>query len=128
MKIVECRGSDRRIGEMAGESLRMEIQEHVARFVKEEEKLAGRIRDFTHSTARYMPHILEQLKGIARGANTPEEKIFALNLPAQGKITSFFEQRCSNVLFKSGLDGVRSGEKITKADFLPAREEGLSAF
>ncbi|HPP11252.1 MAG TPA: hypothetical protein PKW42_00835 [bacterium] len=124
MKIVECRGNDREIGEAIGEDLRSEIQQHIAHFVRDVASLTGRIRFFVESTASYLPGVMEQLKGIAWGARVREEEIFALNLPSVGQVLSLAE--CSNIVFQSGPAGPLWG-KTTMTAFRQGSSGGRSA-
>ena len=105
MKIVECTGSHRKIGETIGEALRDEIRSHIARFVVPENEAQMRsIAYFAESTRKYIPQVFEQLEGTARGAGVAHDRILALNAPL-GSASPFWDQGCSNIVFSSGPDG-----------------------
>ncbi|MDD3927201.1 MAG: C45 family autoproteolytic acyltransferase/hydrolase [bacterium] len=108
MKVVECRGSRRKIGEAIGEALRDEISLHLQQFVYPQ-VIPDRMRllgDFTDSLKRHLPHLIEQLDGIARGAGVVPSDIYTLNLPGrQVLIDRFSDEECSNVVFGSGSEG-----------------------
>jgi len=47
---------------------------------------------------------MEQLDGMAKGANLPPDEIYALNLPV-GVASLTFEEECSNVIMTGGTNG-----------------------
>ncbi len=116
MKIIEARGTHRRIGETIGESLREEIRDHIARFVRKDVDRKKPIGFFTETTGRYMPEVLAQLKGMARGASLPEEDILALNLYETSLVDAW--PACSNIVFGDGPDGPLWG-KNNEGNFPP---------
>ena len=105
MKIIECRGSDKAIGQTIGEALRDEIQAHVAGFLPEKPSVLDKqIAFLKTSITRFLPNVLEQMLSAAKAAGITEKQILALNLPL-GSSDPRFEQGCSNVVFSNGPDG-----------------------
>lgn len=106
MKVVECRGSSTRIGECAGEEMKEEINFHIEKFLEKDlTKYEKDIQMFISSTERYLPHVLDEMKGVARGAGVAEDMIFALNLPGAQAISDKNLQECSNIVFRQGPSG-----------------------
>lgn len=106
MKMVECRGSHRDMGRAMGEGLRSEIREHIAGFVRHRADEVGReLRAFEETLARHVPCVLEQLKGIAAGADVPETDVLMLNLPVGAVGQTISVDGCTNVAFGHGPDG-----------------------
>ncbi len=115
MKVVECRGSHARIGECAGEELKEEINLHIEKFLdKNLAKYEKDIRMFVASTGRYLPHLLCEMKGVARGAGVAEDMIFALNLPGSQAVVDKNLQECSNIVFSRGPSVVASSNPIDR--------------
>ncbi len=120
MKIIECRGSRKQIGESAGEALREEIQLHIEKFLDKNLFMdAENIKCFTASTERHLPHLMDEMKGLAGGANVSEDYIFALNLPGGQAVKDENLQECSNIVFSEGPDGPLWGKNNDGA--LPER-------
>lgn len=107
MKVVECRGSHERIGRAMGEGLREEIRAHINGFVlRSAEELVLEIVRFQTSLEAHVPGVLEQMVGMAAGADVSVEEILALNLPqGVGAGDALDVQGCTNVVFGDGPDG-----------------------
>ena len=105
MKIVECRGSNRKIGQTIGESLRDEIQAHIAGFLPEDlTSLEQETAYLKASLAKFCPGVLEQMLAAASAADVTELQMLAMNAPS-GRPDCRYEQGCSNIAFASGPDG-----------------------
>ncbi len=106
MKVIECKGNHLKIGECAGEGLREEIRRHIDKSLDRDLSVYWEdIKNFKSSTGRYLPHLLLQMKGMARGAGVSEEEILALNLPGGQAVVDDHLRECSNIVFGGGPDG-----------------------
>ena len=105
VKVIECRGSHARIGETIGEALREELQQLIARQAgwAADDQVRRRIKEYLASAETFMPGVLEEIKGIERGANLPEH--FLLSEWAETPTRSNFPEACSNIVFRDGPDG-----------------------
>lgn len=77
---IEISGTHRKIGQAIGEMLRGEIQKalnmHFKRFHALEKKLHPKAAGtLTHTVQKYFPDFVEEVKGIAEGANQPLEQL-----------------------------------------------------
>jgi len=105
MKVFECRGSHRDIGQTIGDVLREEIRAHIDGFLPPENEAPDRkIEKFKESLIRFLPQVMEQFEGIAEASSVSERRILELNLPV-GIVEPDLEQECSNVVFADGPDG-----------------------
>jgi hypothetical protein len=102
-KIIECRGSNKKIGRTIGEALREEIQRHIE--IDNSSVLDRDIVFFKASMARFLPEVLEQMLQAAKAARVTEKQMLALNIPRGDSLNYRFEQGCSNVAFANGPDG-----------------------
>ncbi|MBN1553164.1 MAG: hypothetical protein JXA11_00345 [Phycisphaerae bacterium] len=126
MKIVECRGSDTKIGRTIGEALREEIQANVRGFLPAElSVLDGKIASFHESMKRFLPEVLEQMLQAAKAAGVTDKQMLALNAPS-GESDPNFYQGCSNVVFAAGPDGPLWG-KNNEGRFPPTDQPVVDA-
>ncbi len=91
LEIVSCVGSPRQRGEQHGEALRGKIADSLARWAEAITNVHHMdpdvyITEFVQGTnyvpaiQRWTPQLLEEMEGIARGADQPWARIFACNL------------------------------------------------
>ena len=115
MRLIECRGTPRQIGESTGEALRDEISQNIA-FLTDTSRQALNIRLplFLATLQRRLPAVLEEMRATARAANVSETDLLALNLPlVPGSLDRVFAEPsdlpsidgCTNFVFRSGPDG-----------------------
>lgn len=105
MKIVECRGSSRQMGEQYGETAREEIEfafELWQPWFKKHPIRPFFVRETEASLERFAPEVLTELRGIAAGSNTPSEFILFLNF-----VDTFGPEidRCTPLLLRHSPDG-----------------------
>ena len=107
MKVIECRGSHARIGRAIGEGLREEMRQHIGGFVlRPSEELVVEVLRFRASLEAQIPRVLEQMVGMAAGADVSLEEVLALNLPqGVGAGDALDGHGCTNVVFGDGPDG-----------------------
>lgn len=111
MKVIECRGAPRDIGCQCGEALREEIAEHLELIPRRGvDKEDGRMKDALDSLFRNAPAVLEEMAGLAEGANVSIAEIHRINVPINVEELSAKESAsgpstCSNVAFVGGPDG-----------------------
>lgn len=105
MKIVECSGTPRQIGGATGEALREEIHQHIAWFpMRQWDTWQRRVPVFLKTLELHLPHVLEEMRSMAAGADVPAEEILRLNLPLYpDELTP--AAGCSNIVFAGGEDG-----------------------
>jgi len=105
MKIIECRGSNTRIGQTIGEALRQELHEQVTGFLPADlgclQKEAALLKA---SLEKHAPGVLKQMLATASAGGISELQILALNCPS-GSADYGYEQGCSNAVFGDGPDG-----------------------
>ena len=87
--LVELQGTPTQIGETHGESLRELIREHADRHLQwiltnssialTEARLEEMWAPYVAANESVAPELVEEMRGIARGANVPFERIFLLN-------------------------------------------------
>lgn len=106
MKLVEASGSPRKIGRATGEQLREEIRGHIEQFppIPDREAWERRAPTFVDTLKRYLPAVLEEMKGTAEGASIELDYILALNLPMYAD-ELVVEDACTNIVFSDGPDG-----------------------
>lgn len=104
LKRVECAGAPREMGRQTGEALREDIAANLAaRPLKEPERWLARLPGFVETTQRHLPSVLEEMEGMAEGANRPVEDIYRLNFPLWSNGSEV--EGCTNVVFSDGSDG-----------------------
>ncbi len=82
MRLIQCSGTPRQIGEATGEALREEIAEHLELFpLQRSAEFRARLPLFLRTLQRHLPAVVEEIRATARGANVDEVDLFALNLP-----------------------------------------------
>jgi isopenicillin-N N-acyltransferase-like protein len=89
MPIIELQGTPREIGEAHGESLRPLIREHAERHLEwilsqssvelDETRLSDLWAPYVAANESSAPELVDEMRGIARGADVPFEQIFYLN-------------------------------------------------
>jgi hypothetical protein len=105
VKIVEVSGDSRTVGRCTGEVLREEIREHLEfPYVVDHSDWEQRLPVFLSTLKRYLPDVLEEMEGMAQGANVPLEEILRLNLPMYPDELNVTEG-CTNIVFADGPDG-----------------------
>jgi hypothetical protein len=82
MRVIECSGNPRQIGQATGEALRDEIAEHIELFpMRAWEEFTTRLPGFLATLTRLAPDVLLEMRATARGAGVDECEILRLNLP-----------------------------------------------
>ena len=118
MRVVECSGTPTQMGEATGETLREEIREHLTGFpMGSWEDWERRAPGFVETLSARLPHIMEELITLARGADVEEREILRLNLPLYPDRLSALEadtEGCTNFAFANALTA-RSGARTTTA-------------
>lgn len=106
MRVVECSGSPTRLGEVTGEALRAEIAETLALLpLRARQEWQRRSPGFTAVLERRLPHVLAEMRGLARGAGVDEQEILRLNLPLYPHRLTAADGACTNFAFTGGPDG-----------------------
>lgn len=85
--VIEARGSGREIGRQVGEAARDSVARGLAHYTERWPALAGfsmaeaieRARAYLAPAEAYVPRALEQVRGLAEGANVDFDALFALN-------------------------------------------------
>lgn len=81
---LEVRGSHREVGLAIGETFRDKISSRIAlrkRFIKNYNRLLEKTRPYFTAAVREFPQYIDEMKGIASGANIPLVDYFFLNTP-----------------------------------------------
>ncbi|MBI4140701.1 hypothetical protein HY485_02575 [Candidatus Woesearchaeota archaeon] len=77
------RGTPHQIGEEHGECLRREIQQTFEVYKElwklSDEQICGEVKKYAVMVFKYLPHLDEEIEGIACGARVPVEQIYAIN-------------------------------------------------
>jgi len=110
MRVVECSGTPAQLGEATGEALRDEIALNLdmgPRRAGAEANAAWQQRapGFVAVLKRHLPHVLEEMRGTARGAGVDESDIFRLNLPLYPHQLTPADGGCTNFALAGGPDG-----------------------
>ena len=111
MKTIECSGTHREMGRQAGEQLRDEIARHVERRKRLsqpgfEQELPG----YLSVLRRELPDVLEEMDGVAEGANIAARDIYLLNFTRYPDSLNVAEEGCTNIAFVATPDGPAWGE------------------
>lgn len=115
MRLIECSGTPRQIGQATGEALREEIAEHLELFPPpRSNEFRARLPLFVATLQRRLPAVMEEMRATARAANVDEIDLFALNLPmVPGTLDRVVGDRvdgpstegCTNIILAGGPDG-----------------------
>ena len=106
MRVVECTGTPTQLGEITGEALRAEIAEHLAMSpLRAAEEWQRRAPGFLAVLEQRLPHVLAEMRGMARGAGVDEQEILRLNLPLYPNRLTLDDGACTNFAFAAGPDG-----------------------
>ena len=106
MKVIECSGNPRDIGQQTGEALREEIRSHLELIPRRENEDTASQRETALSTLRLeVPGIVEEMAGIAEGAAVSVDEIHRINIPLGPDELRAADDTCSNVAFAGGPDG-----------------------
>lgn len=117
MKVFECSGTPYEIGLITGEETREEIKDYMDRISPlTGDNWRGRIGVFVQTLEKYTPDILEEMKGIAKGANVPLDEILRINLPVTYEGVNLDE--CTNIAFKDSDYGPILGKNNDEGDLL----------
>lgn len=102
VKVITCRGRHALIGETIGEALREELRPRAAGW-QCDDKAAWRIREYLAAAREWIPELIEEIRGVERGAGLPEHFLMAgqANPPNRPEFT----EGCSNIVFREGPDG-----------------------
>jgi len=105
MKIIECSGTPLEIGKAVGESLREEIRYNLEKLIKETDRKAfsDRLPIFYKVLQTCLPDILDEIRGMAYGANLPVDDIMMLNVEKYPDEIN--QEFCTNIVFMDGPDG-----------------------
>lgn len=104
MKVVECWGGPRELGRQSGEALREEIAENLANERRPNPDVwARRLPVFLETTRRYLPDVLEEMEGLAEGADIAAEDVYRFNFPLWNN--ELDTEGCTNLVFAGGPDG-----------------------
>jgi len=105
VRVIECSGMPREIGQATGEALRDEIRECLT-FVSphDEQAWARRLPAFLDALRKLTPDVLEEMDGVSEGADLPAEEIYRLNLPMFANELHTGDG-CTNFAFTDGPDG-----------------------
>lgn len=111
MKVVECEGSPRQIGRQTGEELRDEIRTHCEMVPRRAAAAHASVAAAAfEALRRTVPDILEEIEGIAEGADLQVEEIRRINVPINDEELTAVDETCSNVAFAAGPDGSLLGK------------------
>ncbi len=86
-QVIEASGTPREVGRQIGEAARDLVARGLAAYEERFPALAGctfseaveRARAYLRPAEDYVPQAVEQIRGLAEGANVPFERVFALN-------------------------------------------------
>jgi isopenicillin-N N-acyltransferase like protein len=139
--LIEARGTHREVGRQIGEAARDLVAQGLATYQERFLVLAGfgydealeRSAGYRRSAEDYVPQAVDQLRGLAEGANVSFEHLFALNCSEEftcaadhvwppGGQASVAPDHCTSVAFVAG-GRVVSGHN---EDWYPEDVEGLS--
>jgi len=105
MKVVECSGKPREVGQQTGEALRDEIRCCLEMWSRvEENEWAKRLPIYVEVMRKDLPDVLDEMQGMAEGADVAPEEIYLLNFPKYPDELGMGEG-CTNVVFAAGPDG-----------------------
>jgi hypothetical protein len=117
MRVVESSGTPQQIGETTGEALAGDIRQHLGQFpMRQWPAFEARLPDFVATLERHLPNVLQEIRGLARGAGVEDREILRLNLPLYandldqaGQPALEVEESpgdgCTNFVFGDGPDG-----------------------
>ena len=110
MKVIECHGTPREIGRQTGEALREEIQTHLSHYPGPHGAAwEARVTTFVAVMQRWMPEELDEMHGMADGANVLPAAIYNLNFDNYPDDLTMREC-CTNLVFSAGPDGPLLGK------------------
>ena len=101
---VECAGTPRQLGRQTGEALREDIAANLELFRRPDpEAWQRRLPVMLETARRYLPDVLEEMQGLAEGADLAVEEIYRLNFPLWNDGLDL--DGCTNLVFCDGPDG-----------------------
>jgi predicted choloylglycine hydrolase len=118
LKLIECQGTPIQMGLQYGEQAREEIQKDLSLRLNEidKEKLKHFANKAKLAISKFLPDELEELKGIAKGANVSfDHVLFANHVDTFGSTV----ERCTPVLLRESPEGTI----VAKNNDAPVNEE-----
>ena len=101
---VECAGTPRELGRQTGEALREDIAANLELERRPNpDEWARRLPMILETTQRYLPEVLDEMQGLADGANVDPGEIYRLNFPLWN--CDLDADGCTNLVFSGGPDG-----------------------
>ncbi|MBI4016608.1 MAG: hypothetical protein HY363_02850 [Candidatus Aenigmarchaeota archaeon] len=103
MQELVISGTPSEIGMQHGKALSREIRQVFDIYKKEwrcsDESIPDKVKGFKKTLEMYFPHLSEEIKGIAKGAEVAEDFIYAIN--ARTELMPYFSLECTSVGIKS---------------------------